>query len=173
MLSRIVNFVTFQIGWFVCVLGASYGRPWLGPSVVLFLLSFYFWMVEDHWTAVRVVLVVGLVGAVIDSAFGYVGLLQFRDSVLANWLCPPWLVALWMIFATTLQHSLSWLAGRWKLAALLGGVFGPVSYYAGQEFGALRLGGTMSSTALALAAVWALLLPLLHWWTGKVTISVR
>ena len=45
-----------------------------------------------------------------------------------------------MIFATTLRSSLSWLAGRYWIAAVLGGIFGPVSYYARQEFGSLSLG---------------------------------
>lgn len=79
-------------------------------------------------------------GAIVDSVLGYLGILLFRDSLIASWLCPPWLIALWLIFATTFQSSLSWLAGRYWIAAVSGGIFGPVSYYAGQALGALTGG---------------------------------
>lgn len=167
MLSRTANFVAFQIGWFACVLGAAYGRPWLGPVVVSMLLAIHIRNVPDRWAAFCLVLVVALIGFVVDSLLGYVGLLLYRDSLLVLWLCPPWLLALWLIFATTLQHSLSWLVGRYGLAALLGAVFGPVSYYAGQQLGALQLGGSVPVTVSILAAVWATLLPLLLLWSGR------
>ena len=79
-------------------------------------------------------------GAIVDNVLGYLGILIFRDSLIASWLCPPWLIALWMIFATTFQSSLSWRAGRYWIAAVSGGIFGPVSYYAGQALGALTGG---------------------------------
>ena len=82
-------------------------------------------------------------GAIVDSVLGYLGILLFRDSLIASWLCPPWLIALWLIFATTFQSSLSWLAGRYWIAAVSGGIFGPVSYYAGQALGALTGGVRM------------------------------
>ena len=79
-------------------------------------------------------------GAIVDSVLGYLGILIFRDSLIASWLCPPWLIALWMIFATTFQSSLSWRAGRYWIAAVSGGIFVPVSYYAGQALDALTGG---------------------------------
>jgi hypothetical protein len=167
MLSRTVNFVAFQVGWFASVLGAAYGRPWLGPVVVSVLLAIHLWNVADQWATARLLLTVGLIGFVVDSLLGYAGLLLYRDSPLALWLCPPWLLALWLIFATTLQHSLNWLVGRYGLAAFLGAVFGPVSYYAGQQLGALQLGGSVPVTVSVLAAVWATLLPLLLLWSGR------
>ena len=71
----------------------------------------------------------------------------------------------------TLQSSLSWLAGRYWIAAVLGGIFGPVSYYAGQEFGSLSLGLKLRMAVATLPVFWAVLMTLLVWWaavqTGK------
>jgi hypothetical protein len=171
MLNQAANFLAFQVGWWACVLGAARGSPWLGPLVMVLLLAFHLRQVPDKSAALRVVLQVGLLGTIVDSGLGYLGVLQFRDSLITSWLCPPWLIAMWMIFATTLRSSLGWLAGRYWAAAVLGGIFGPVSYCAGREFGSLSLGGNVWLAVAALSALWAVLMPFLVWWasvqTGK------
>jgi len=88
---------------------------------------------------------------------------------MAHGLCPPWLMALWMIFATTLRSSLSWLAERYWIAALLGELIGPVSYCGGQELGLLSLGNPVQVTLATLSILWGLLLPSLVWWAAKQT----
>ena len=52
-------------------------------------------------------------------------------------LAPYWIVALWMLFATTLNVTFRWLQPRPALAAALGAVFGPVSYIAGAAVGVI------------------------------------
>lgn len=161
MLSRVGNVVAFQIGWFTCVWGAGSGRSWLGPVVVLGFLSAHLWLTSHRRHLLGVVLTVGLIGIFLDSTLGYLGILVFRDSPLSTWFCPPWLIALWFIFATTLTNALSWLSGRDGWAAVLGGSVGPVSYYAGSRLGALELGSNLWVNLGVLAAVWAVLLPVL------------
>jgi len=65
---------------------------------------------------------------------------------------------MYALFATTLNVSLNWLHGRWLLAVVLGGVSGPLAYWAGARLGAV----TMPSPELALGALavgWAALMP--------------
>ena len=169
MLSKAGNFVVFQVGWFTCVLGAAHHHPWLGPVVVFFLLGLHLWQMPNSLNALCTILWVGLLGCIVDSALGYAGVLVFRDSLIASWLCPPWLIAVWMIFATTLRSSLSWLVGRYSIAAVLGGIFGPLSYYAGQEFGSLSLGLNVGVAVTILSVLWAILMPLLVWWAAMQT----
>ena len=76
-------------------------------------------------------------------------------------LATPWMVALWPNFATTFHTSLSWLAGRYALAAGLGAVGGPLSYYAGARLGALTLPDAPLKSLLIIGLVWAAVLPLL------------
>jgi hypothetical protein len=70
------------------------------------------------------------------------------------------MVALWALFATTLNESLRMLQTRPWIAALFGAVGGPLAYYAGAGLGALHFvdPGAMLG---ALTVGWALATPLL------------
>jgi hypothetical protein len=175
MLSKVLNIVFFQIGWFACVLGAAHGYPWVGPLMAVPIVGFYLWQEADRQKALRVVLFVGCLGTVLDSVLSYAGILLFRDSLTVAWVCPPWLAALWAMFATTLRSSLAWLAERMGLAALLGGIVGPVSYYAGSALGALDLGLDRVGALTVLCILWAGILPLSVRWVAdeKAVTSAR
>ena len=70
------------------------------------------------------------------------------------------MVALWAIFATTLNVSLRSLRPHRWLAALLGAIGGPVAYYAGARLGALEF-GTPAPALAAIGIGWAILTPAL------------
>lgn len=71
------------------------------------------------------------------------------------------MVALWVNFATTLHTSLRWLLGRHALAALLGALGGPASYYAGARLGALTFPADPTVSLIVLALVWSVAMLLL------------
>ncbi|OOO03426.1 MAG: hypothetical protein USCGTAYLOR_00317 [Chromatiales bacterium USCg_Taylor] len=73
---------------------------------------------------------------------------------------PYWIVALWMVFATTLNVSLRWLKSRYLLGAMFGAVGGPLAYYAGEKLGAFTYADPLISLG-AQAVGWALLMPLM------------
>jgi len=101
-----------------------------------------------------------LIGLVWDSALIAIGLFTYPSGVLVPGLAPYWMIALWAVFATSLNLSMGFLKGRPWLAALVGGIGGPVSYLAGGRLGGLE----MSDPTLALGAQaigWAVLLPVL------------
>ncbi|MGQ0810827.1 MAG: DUF2878 domain-containing protein [Nitrospiraceae bacterium] len=161
--AHVMHFVGFQIGWVACVLGAGKGWPLLGPAAAVILLSLHLGFSVAPRLAARSILTVGMVGILVDTTLTALGLFRFQDHLLPSWLCPPWLIALWFIFASALQRSLNWLSGRWGLAAALGGVFGPISYYAGDRLGALRISHSFPESLLLLAPLWSILFPSLLW----------
>lgn len=161
MLKALLNAIGFQLGWTVCVLGAAKGMPWAGPAVAVVLLTLHGLLVPAPRASLSFVVAVGAAGCAIDSLLGFLGTLQFRDGLGPGWVCPPWLLALWMLFATTPELSLRWLKGRMGPAALLGGVFGPLSYYAGHVLGAIGVGEPLSTNVAILAVVWMGVMPLL------------
>jgi len=164
----IANAVVFQVGWWVAVLGVARGDQWLSPILVGCLVCLNIGFLADPLPAIRVVLTVGLFGSALDSVLSSAGLLQFVSSPFGSVWCPPWLMALWCLFATTLTGSLRWLAGRTWTSALVGAICGPLSYYAGHHLGALRLGPNQLLSLLVLSLLWAILLPgLLHWTIGS------
>jgi hypothetical protein len=67
---------------------------------------------------------------------------------------------MWLLFGTTLSESLSWLQGRWVLAAIAGAVGGPLSYLAGENLGAIELAAP-TNALLMLGLGWGVMMPLL------------
>lgn len=154
---NLLNILAFQGGWFACVIG---GAPWALAATVIFL-PIHLALCASPWREATVMLVCASIGVTLDLTWQYTGLLSFRGTAVGP--LPVWLVMLWLLFAATLGHSLSWLQGRLRLAALLGAVFGPASYYAGLALGAAQSGLAHWQVAVAMAPAWMALLPLFLW----------
>jgi len=160
MKRSFVNFIAFQIGWFACVLSASNSMPWVGVLVASLVVTLHVQFSE--WRSHELILI-GLsivVGLVFDSLLVLSGWLQYPSGVLFPGIAPYWILAMWALFATTLNVSMSWLKGKPFLAAVLGAIFGPLSYMAGQRFGAIEF-VSVQPAGIALAIIWALVMPLL------------
>lgn len=153
---RLLNALVFQLGWFACVLGGS--TPWL--IFVMALIAFHLLYMSDEQEG-RFLLMVAALGSVIDSLLMQSGWLAFPGWE-AQWI-PPWLMILWLMFATLLRHALSWFQGRWLLAMCLGGLGGSSSYLAGAALGAASLPQGTWPSFVVFALIWALLFPLLIW----------
>ncbi|MCK6555526.1 DUF2878 family protein [Candidatus Binatia bacterium] len=160
-MSRWLNFVMFYAGWFACVGGAARGQLWLGPAVVAVFLLVHLAGTAKLTQEARLILVAGLFGFAIDTLQASSGLYSFAGTSVKPWLSPPWMVALWMLFATTLNSSMSWLGGRYGLAAGLGAAFGPASYVAGARLGAIELSENSLVSVIGIAIVWAIAMPAL------------
>jgi hypothetical protein len=155
-----INFILFQIGWFACVLGGVHGQPWAGTVVALAIVALHLARAANPAAEFKLVLVVALIGGAWDSALVALGWIVYPSGTLITNTAPHWIVAMWMLFATTLNISLRWLKHRGFLAILLGAVAGPFAYYAGEMLGALQF--TDWLTAIAAQGIgWGMLLPLL------------
>jgi len=154
------NFALFQAGWLACVLGAAKGVPAVAPLVASAIVARHAWISRAPRRELLLVCLVSAIGAVWDSALAASGLLAFREGVVVEGTAPYWIIALWALFATTLNRSLAWLHGRYGLAAALGAVSGPLSYWAGARLDALEFGQPAVALA-ALALGWAAILPAL------------
>lgn len=157
---NLLNFAVFQVAWFACVLGGASDRALLGLLVVAGAVGLHLAISSRPRREAALVLVVGSIGLLWDSLIVSQGLMSYPSGTFARGVAPSWIVAMWVLFATTLNASLGWLKGRPLLAVLMGGIGGPLAYLAGH-----RLGGVeMTDPALALAAQglgWSLLMPLL------------
>jgi len=101
------------------------------------------------------------IGFLCDSVFAATGLVRYASPGPWPQLAPMWIVALWAGLGLTLQHSLAFLQSRLWLAALLGAVAAPMSYYAAaRAWQAIDLAQPLAMTLSILAITWALVLPL-------------
>lgn len=158
MTRLIVNIVGFQAGWLSCVVGAANGLALLGPLVVVCVLAVHLWLHAARRREALAIGVVACVGTLVDAGLAGAGVLTFEHGSLG--VFSLWLGALWVNFAATLSVSLRWL-GRWVLvAAVLGAVSGPSTYYAGMRLGAIGFGTDVWRALGILALEWAIALPL-------------
>jgi Protein of unknown function (DUF2878) len=152
-----LNAVLFQLGWFACLMG---GNRIGVPATLAFMVCHWWWVSRDkhEWCAA---MAVALVGIAIDSMLFACNVFSAGEP---RNIAPWWLMGLWIMFALTLDHSLAWLTSRRWLAAVLGGVFGPLSYYGGYKLGAVTLGLPLPQVMIIIAITWTLLLPAAMWW---------
>jgi hypothetical protein len=161
-MRNLFNFAAFYVGWFACVGGASYGMSLLGPLVVAAIVILHGWNFSVSRNEVCFIVAALLLGCLTDAFLMRVGALSFAGTEASRALPPAWLISLWAIFATTVNHSLAWLTGRYRLGALFGAVGGPLSYYAGVRLQAAVFPDPAFSV-LAIATVWAGVMPALLW----------
>ena len=101
-----------------------------------------------------------VIGIIWESLLVQTGTLSYTTGVLIDGLAPYWIVAMWVLFATTLNIGMRWLRKGWLVAAVAGAVGGPMSFIAGEKAGAVTFADPVSSL-IVISAGWAVLLPLL------------
>jgi hypothetical protein len=159
MLKQIANAALFQAGWFACVMGGdSYWLVVPIGALIVHLLWISSWTDEG-----KQVLWITALGTVLDSVLLMLGVFDFDAG---GPLIPLWLILLWALLATTLNHCLSWTAKPWWRASLLGAIGGPMSYYAGSKLAGVHLPLGLWPSMLLLGLLWAAVFPFLQWLAG-------
>ena len=157
---NLINFAAFQLAWFACVLGGAHDKVAAGTLAVAAVVALHLALAPRPGPEARLVAIVTAIGLVWDSLIISLGLMSYPAGMFAPGVAPLWILAMWALFATTLNLSMGWLKGRPWLAVAFGAVGGPLAYLAGK-----RLGGVeMSEPALALLVQglgWAAMMPLL------------
>ncbi|WP_194790832.1 DUF2878 domain-containing protein [Pseudomonas sp. UFMG81] len=148
----VANALWLQAGWWGCVLGAR--QPWL-LGVVVAGLAVHLGLCRHLSEEVRTVLRIGILGCLLDSLLGALGVFAFTQSPL-----PAWLALLWLVLASGLRHSLAWAHRPLWRGVLAGALGGPLAYLAGAPLAGVELPLGPTATALILAPIWALWLPL-------------
>lgn len=158
--SILGNFLLFQLGWFAIVLSAAALMPWLGVAVAAAIVGFHLLRAPRRQAEAGLILIALALGAAWDSLLVALGWLHYPAGMMQLWAAPYWIIALWGLFATTLNVSLRWLRGRTLIAAAAGAVGGPLAFFAGERLGAVTM-PDMPIALLVLAFGWAVLTPLL------------
>jgi hypothetical protein len=152
------NVVLFQAGWFACVLGAAQGQPWIGVAAATAIVVWHGWWAVRARPELKLVAIAVVIGALFDSILSMLGWITYMSAIRGYSVAPLWILAMWALFATTLNVSMRWLKSRLWLAALLGAVGGPLSYWAAERMGAVQFAEPFIAI-VALAIGWALIMP--------------
>jgi len=157
----LVNVGLYQAGWFACVLGGAHGFPLLGAAIGLGLLLVHLTLCRERGKEIVTVLLAGLTGTIADSIQAFSGVFVFLSGHWSPWAVPLWISVMWLQFGTLFHFALGWLSGRYLLSALLGAFGGPMAFLTGERLGAATFPKGHGFSLLALAIVWAFVLPLL------------
>ncbi len=155
-----INIIAYQCVWTIAVCSASRGHGWPAwPAFVLFA-SWQLTRADGGRPDLLLMPVVAVAGACMDSLMAGSGLIAYADPIPSAHLAPLWIMAIWLSFALTLRHTFRFLHGRPWLAALLGGVGGPLAYWsAGRGWGTVEFPRGALWALLVLALMWAVALP--------------
>ena len=156
----LLNIAAFQLGWFACVLGAAHGWPWAGVAVAVAVVALHLARAASPMDELKLIVFAVLIGALWDSLLVSLGWIAYPGETLITGAAPHWILALWALFATTLNVSMRWLKQRLLMAFVLGAVCGPLSYWAAVRLGAVQFIEPLH-IVIALALGWALIMPLL------------
>ena len=167
MTSKIINFVLFQLIWFVCILGAAINETHAAVAVSLTIILFHFYLTKDKKNELKIVIIASIIGFLFDGFLLKSELVLYANHGWSYSITPLWIIILWMGFAITINSSLSWLKKKLNLSILFGAIGGPLAYLAGEKLGAVTL--LTSDTLLVIATGWAIITPLLILVSNKIS----
>lgn len=163
---QLANFAIFEVAWFACILGVAHGHPLEGTAAVVAAIAWHVAISARPATELALVGALCAIGLAAESAVVAQGHVAYPAGQPVAWLAPYWMVALWGEFAIALNVTLRWLRRKPFLAAVLGAVFGPLSF-----LGGVRLGGARfidePAALVTLAGMWAVLMPLVTALSGR------
>ena len=61
MIFKIINFVLFQAGWFIGVLGASYNQTYLALTLSIVILLVHFALIKNRILELKLIIIAGLI----------------------------------------------------------------------------------------------------------------
>ncbi|MGV8944434.1 DUF2878 domain-containing protein [Thermomonas sp.] len=152
------NVIGYQLVWFAIVISAARGQPLWGIAAAAAFITLQLRFSATRKADSRALLATFACGFLLDGALAATGWLHYA-SPLVSLPAPIWILALWLAFAMTLNHSMAFLQGKPVLAAALGGIGGPLAYLgAARGFDAVVFTSPAWHAIALLAIGWAIAL---------------
>jgi hypothetical protein len=152
---KVILYLWLYAGWFACVLLGKADMSVLSLAVpAMGWLLFWKALSPSPGGCVKL-LVLCAGGMLVDALLMKGGVARYIPE---TGTLPLWMVSLWLLFAPAMYIFAGLFGRRLWLAALAGGIFGPLGYKSGEAFGVLELQGLNAFVIYAI--FWALFLPL-------------
>jgi hypothetical protein len=158
--ANLLNAALFQVAWFACVLGGAQNTSLWGAAALVALFAAA-QLRGMRGSDLKLAVLAAAVGFLVDTLWIRTGILDYAGAALA----PPWIVMLWAGVGLTINHSLSMFQARPWLGGLLAGATAPVSYLAGERFGAVSIADPWLLPVVSM--VWMLLFVLAFAFLGE------
>lgn len=156
----LVSVLLFNAAWFVCVV---YRMPWAVVAAAI-AIGVHLFFLRPHRCEWKAVITVAIIGIAVDSILTTVDVFDFTETwqtSASSLLAPPWMIALWLAFGSSINTSMRFFAHKPLLAVVAGMIAGPSAYFAGYSLGGVAFGYPVITTLLIISAIWGVLFPLL------------
>jgi len=155
--KRAFQFIIFDLVWLSAIIGREQFL-WLTLALILLMA----WSARAfYWQRRRYIATLVLVGVFAELILVLAGVIQFKGfSLFESALVPLWLIVLWVGFSAMVFTVFDWLQHRKVLSFLLGAIFGPVTYIAGERLGAAEFMVSSPMVITVYAVVWGLIMVL-------------
>ncbi len=140
----------------------------MGAFVALTLASIHVARAPSPRHELWLCLAAAAIGVALDSSLTLTGWISYGSELPP--VAPPWIIAIWVAFATTLNVSMRWLRGRYFLSVVLGAALGPLAYLGGARLGALTFFQELPAL-VALGVGWAVVLPFLVFLAARLDVA--
>jgi Protein of unknown function (DUF2878) len=161
-MKMLFNVIFFQLLWLVSVGGAGKGYWWVGLPVMAAFAIYHFSTTQWKRADAYLLLISVALGALVDSAMIWSGLLRFEQPLPFAQFAPIWITLLWAGFALTLNHSMRYFQNKTWPSILFGLFGGPLAYYvANHVWNAVHFESASWIVYTVLGLVWAIMTPLL------------
>ena len=151
----ITNLISFNISW----IGLVYFGDLFIPIATLLLVCHFLFISKFVYFELKFVVTVALIGISVDSLLQAMQVFIFESSD----HIPYWLMVLWLCFATTICHCLSFLQHSKWMQLVISGLFAPLSYLFGANLSAVEFGLDRVNVYLLLALIWGGLMVCFFW----------
>ena len=160
MKTIVVNLSFFKAGWLASVFTAASSMPVAGTVVIGLAVLVHLLISKNANAEFRLLAIAALIGLVWESFLVMTGLVEYNAASVLPGLAPYWIVAMWVLFATTINVGMRWLKKNIYVAAIAGAIGGPMSFLAGSKAGAVSFADPTVSL-IVIGIGWAVLLPVL------------
>ena len=167
MNAVLLNISLFKAGWLAAVFSAAASMPVLGTLAIAVAVATHLALSKSRSAEIRLLGLAAAIGFGWESLLVATGLVQYGAASIIPGTAPYWIVAMWLLFATTLNVGMRWLRKSMIMTAIFGAIGGPMSFLAGQKAGAVSFPDpTLSLAVIGLG--WAVFLPLLVRYASRV-----
>lgn len=155
----IFNFLGLQVTWAACAYGATHAIPMLGVYIGFSYVILHFIFSDMRIRDLNIMLIIGVLGILTDCILTSINIVSFPHLDVSNTPIPPWLIALWFVFALMVPYSLYWLKKNLIIACIAGAVGGSFSYFLGHKLGALQLTEPLTISLGIYFIIWGIIFP--------------
>ncbi|MGH8051343.1 MAG: DUF2878 domain-containing protein [Arenimonas sp.] len=172
--SKIANALGYQAVWFATLISVSKGYFWLGFASSLVFAALMLCFGGKAKQDSRIVLIGLILGMTVDTLFASSGWIEYQQAWSGIGLAPLWIIALWLSFSFTLNHSMAFLRQNYGLAAIFGLLGGPLAYWcADRVFNVIDYGIDVFIVMIGLGVCWGLAIPAIFYIDKRMSLETK